>query len=172
MGFNHPMTSCGPLWKREGFTGLGNDFRSWKQETLIWVWPLHRYIREEEPLCTWSLVLRQSRSSPLAKSFREHCLYKTYILAKDPYSKVLWQPTVHNIDILLECGDYVKMGKDIFKLIWDSDQAEFNINHKLTPAHSEVDNCRKCSVSMAAQVMSATSAAARWKTISHRSHDH
>ena len=62
--------------------------------------------------------------------------------------------------MLLDCGDYVKLGKDHFQLILDSDQAEFKIHHKLTPAHLEVANSGKCSVRMAAQVMSASSAAA------------
>lgn len=96
----------------------------------------------------------------LQKSFREHCLMKTYIIPKDPYSKVFGQPTGRNIDMLLDCGDYVKLGKDNFQLILDSDQAEFKIHHKLTPAHLEVANSGKCSVRMAAQVMSASSAAA------------
>ena len=29
----------------------------------------------------------------LQKSFREHCLYKTYIIPKDPYSKVFGKPS-------------------------------------------------------------------------------
>ena len=94
------------------------------------------------------------------KRFRDHCLDKTYLIPKDPYTQLYGQPGPINIHRLLQDGDYVKLGRYNFNEIVMADTAEFKIHHKLKPSHLEATQAARCSVRVAAQMMSASLAAA------------
>ena len=94
------------------------------------------------------------------KRFRDHCLDKTYLIPKNPYTQLYGQPGSVNIHRLLQDGDYVQLGRKNFEEIVMADKAEFKIHHKLKASHLEVTQGARCSVRVAAQTMSASSAAA------------
>ena len=94
------------------------------------------------------------------KRFRDHCLDKGYILPKNPYDKRFAWPNQGNIHELLKSGDWVEWGKPHFQEILNADSAEFKINWKLKEHHLEATQAARCSVRVAAQTMSALTAAA------------
>ena len=92
------------------------------------------------------------------KRLRDNCLEKTFLLPSDPFSKILGKPTSENIHILLNCGDYISLGLKDFKEIVDADCHEFKMHWKLTLNHLEVATSSKCTVSVAAQTFSSSTA--------------
>ena len=94
------------------------------------------------------------------KLLRDHCFSKQFLFPKDPFSKRYAYPTKRNINFLLESGDYVALGKSHFQELLDKDNGEFKIHWKLKPSHLNVENSGKCSVRVAAQTMSDSSACA------------
>ena len=99
-----------------------------------------------------------------------HLLEKGFLFPKDPFSKRYGKPTEKNIDELVARGDYIPLNKSHFQSILDEDVGEFKIHWALTDAHLNPDSTAKCSVRMAAQTLSSSSAAAmaflhpEWKT--------
>ena len=62
------------------------------------------------------------------------CLNKTYLIPKDPYSRLYGQPGEISLREMVQCGDYVPFGTEHFAKILKADTAEFKIHHKLKPA--------------------------------------
>ena len=104
------------------------------------------------------------------KRLRDNCFSKQFLFPKDPFSKKYAPPTKRNIDFLVESGDYVALGKSHFQELLEQDSGEFKIHWKLKPSHLNVENSGRCSVRVAVQTLSASSALAmelvrpEWKT--------
>ena len=97
------------------------------------------------------------------KLLRNHCLdpkKKGFFFPKDPFTKRYARPGERRLDVLLETGDYIELNRSHFKSVLELDSGEFKMNWKLKPAHLNLDSAGKCSVRIAAQTMSASTAAA------------
>ena len=92
------------------------------------------------------------------KRLRDHCFDKTFLVPKGIYDKMYAPPTARNVDYLLQCGDYVELGKKHFQEILNSDTGEFKVHWKLKPRHLDATQGNRCSVPVAAQTMSSSSA--------------
>ena len=95
------------------------------------------------------------------KNLRSHLLDKTFIIPKDPLVENIAPPTKNNVNYKLEVGDVVELGKQTFQAILEVDGPnEFKIHHKLKESHLDVSASARCNVRVAAQTLSASTAAA------------
>ena len=95
------------------------------------------------------------------KNLRNHLLDKTFIIPKNPIVENIAPPTKNNVNYKLEVGDVVKLGKHTLQAILDVDGPnEFKIQHKLKPSHLTVSASDRTNVRVAAQTLSASTAAA------------
>ena len=96
----------------------------------------------------------------MLKLFRKHLFEKGFWLPNDFLSKKFGKPSKKNFDMLKSCGDYFRIDVSHFKSILEADSGEFKIHWKLKNGHINMEEGKKMNVRIAAQTLSATSAAA------------
>ena len=98
----------------------------------------------------------------MLKLFRNHMFDKGFWFPKNPFDETFGKPTKRNFDALKSCGDWIPLNKSHFEQILQEDKGEYKVHWKLKPLHIKLEAGAKTNVRIAAQTLSASSAAA-WR---------